>query len=111
VRNIETYANQVDLLVAVDNTSVASAELVSVLAAMGVEYVPLGENRRFAVALKDGCRRLSDAGCVWALTIDQDSAAPSDLVASLLDCLGTTTVPMLNRLSNGTFGNQLNLFD
>ena len=49
VRHIGIYANRDELLVAVDNTSVASPELISVLAATGVEYVPLGENCRVPV--------------------------------------------------------------
>jgi rhamnosyltransferase len=89
IANIRSYRDQVSRVVAVDNTPRPHPETARELADDGIEYFALGENKGIAAALNVGCRAVRDAGCDWALTMDQDSTAPEDLVGGLLTCLAT----------------------
>lgn len=84
---IRTYRDQVDHVIAVDNTPVPDPALVSVILGLGVIHVPLGENRGIAAALNVGCAKAAELGCALALTLDQDSAASPGMVERLRECL------------------------
>lgn len=86
--NILSYAAQVRHVIAVDNTPSPSADLLKALAGEGIEYIPMHHNAGIAAALNAGAKRLREAGCGWALTMDQDSGAPDSFVTRLAGCLG-----------------------
>lgn len=83
--NIESYAAQVDRVIAVDNSDHPDEALKAGLVSHGVEYVPMGGNSGIAAALNAGCRRAVELGYSWALTMDQDSTATPGLVATLAE--------------------------
>lgn len=85
--NIASFRDQVDAVIAVDNTESPDADFVAELRELGVDYLPLGHNRGIAAALNVGCRRASERGYLWALTMDQDSTATPDMVRGLAACL------------------------
>lgn len=87
IDTIRTYRDQVEHVIAVDNTLVPDPELVSALSELGVVHLPLGENRGIAAALNAGCDRATELGCTLALTLDQDSAATPGMVERLRECL------------------------
>ena len=84
---VESYRQQVDAVVAVDNTEVPDGQFVARLERRGVTYVSLGENRGVAAALNEGCRQARDLGFDWVLTLDQDSTATPGMVARLFTCV------------------------
>lgn len=87
IDTIRTYRDQVEHVIAVDNTPVPNPELLAALSELGAVHLPLGENRGIAAALNAGCDRASELGCTLALTMDQDSAATPGMVDRLRECL------------------------
>jgi rhamnosyltransferase len=85
--NIDACRAEVDLVLAVDNTPRPHEGLAELLAARGVQYMPLGENRGVAAALNLGCQRARELGFEWALTLDQDSTVTPAMVARLCECV------------------------
>jgi rhamnosyltransferase len=85
--NVAAYAEQVDRVIAVDNSERPDDALRAELIARGVEYVPMGGNAGIAAALNAGCRRATELGYSWALTMDQDSTATPGMVAALASVL------------------------
>lgn len=84
LQNIRTYANQVDILLAVDNSDSPRREFVESLASVSnLQYSHLGGNQGIATALNAGAVKASDLGYDFLLTMDQDSRAPDDLVVQL----------------------------
>jgi rhamnosyltransferase len=81
--NIDSYAGQVGRVIAVDNSEKPDAAVHTGLAERGVDILPMGGNRGIATALNAGCRRANDLGYTWVLTMDQDSTATPEMVASL----------------------------
>jgi rhamnosyltransferase len=87
VSSLRTYLDQVDHIIAVDNTPQPDPELVSALAELGVVHMSLGENRGIAAALNVGCAKAAEFGCSLVLTMDQDSAATPFMIERLHSCL------------------------
>jgi rhamnosyltransferase len=85
--NVDSYRDQVDSIIAVDNTETPDERFLSQLESRGVMYVSLGDNRGIAAALNEGCRRARALGFDWAITFDQDSTATPGMVARLSDCV------------------------
>lgn len=91
--NIDSYRDQVDTVIAVDNTECPDRQFVLELESRGVAYVPLGENRGLGAALNEGCRRARELGFEWAVTFDQDSAATPGMVTRLFACVELEDCP------------------
>ena len=85
--NVDSYYGQVDAVIAVDNSELPDARLVTQLESRGLTYVSLGGNRGIAAALNAGCRRARDLGFDWVITFDQDSTATPGMVARLAACV------------------------
>ncbi|MBN1319905.1 MAG: glycosyltransferase family 2 protein [Thermoleophilia bacterium] len=85
--NIDSYRDQVALVIAIDNSEAPDRHLVACLQSGGVDYSSLDGNRGLAAALNEGCRRARALGFEWALTFDQDSTATPDMVARLFSPL------------------------
>lgn len=85
--NVSSYLDQVEVLYAVDNTEAPDASFVRSMKEMpGVRYLPNKANLGVAAALNIGARRAIVDGAEWLLTMDQDSVATPDMVATMLDC-------------------------
>lgn len=88
LENIESYRDQVDRVIAVDNSDGPDTDLIARLEAMpGVERLGMSGNRGIAAALNAGCRRALELGATWALTMDQDSTATPGMVETMLGCM------------------------
>jgi rhamnosyltransferase len=85
--NVDSYRDQVDTVIAIDNTEVPDQQFVARLEDRGVIYASLGSNKGIAAALNEGCRRARALGFDWALTLDQDSTATPGMVTRLSDCV------------------------
>ncbi len=83
--NIASYASGSDAVFVFDNTADPHPDVLDGLKRVGgLEYFPLGSNRGVAYALNAGAERAIERGCKYLLTMDQDSAAPDDLVSTLV---------------------------
>jgi rhamnosyltransferase len=87
--SVDSYRDQVDAIIAVDNTEAPDQQLVERLESRGVSYVSLSGNRGIGAALNIGCIRARELGFDWALTVDQDSTVPPGMVARLHGCAKT----------------------
>lgn len=87
--NVDSYREQVDTVIAIDNTDQPDRQFVARLEDRGVAYASLGGNRGLAAALNAGCRQAHALGFEWALTLDQDSTATPGMVARLSALVGT----------------------
>lgn len=90
--NIASYAGQVDILFAVDNSEDAAGDMAGRLREFGnVVYVANGRNLGVAAALNTGARLAMENGCEYLLTMDQDSRAAPGMVSTMLGCAGSFT--------------------
>lgn len=95
-QNIESILPQTERLVLVDN---GSKNLSSIKA----EYEPnskiiiveLGENLGIAAAQNRICQYAKDKGYKWAITLDQDSVSPQNLVAEYQKLINRENVGMI----------------
>lgn len=69
-KNIQSYANSVDAVYAVDNSSEDNRAKFS---QDKIIYIPNLENKGIAYALNVGAKRAIEDGYEWLLTMDQDS--------------------------------------
>lgn len=80
---INSYINDVERLVVVDNSSIDNGNLLR--GYDNVEYVPNYDNLGIAVALNIGCKRAVEMGAEWILTMDQDSKFDAGEVIKFID--------------------------
>ena len=81
--NIDFCCEQVDTIIAIDNTEKPDPKFVARLQDFGVVYTSLGGNRGLAAGLNEGCRQAHALGFEWALTLDQDSTVTPGMIAQL----------------------------
>lgn len=83
-QTVEALRKQVGQVHIVDNGS--DNESLAVLASLereaGVTVEPLGENRGVGYALNRGVQRARERGCMWLLTMDQDSVVGECFVSA-----------------------------
>jgi len=85
VSNIASYVDQVDAIIAVDNTPDPEASIVATLARFpSLTYVPMGRNAGISAALNRGLSIAQGRGFEWVLTMDQDSTATPDMVSLMV---------------------------
>lgn len=88
IDNTGAISGQVERVFAVDNTEEFDPCVSDMLGAFpNVMYVPMGGNTGIATALNTGIDLAREGGHSWVVTLDQDSAVPAGLVATLLECL------------------------
>ncbi len=75
IENISSYANDVDILVVVDNSTRHNIDLIDILHQKfkNMIYINNNANLGIATALNIGCDKAIEDGCDWILTMDQDS--------------------------------------
>jgi rhamnosyltransferase len=85
-RLLESITNQVETIIAVDNTPGSSPEssVFSESFPCPVSYVPLGENKGIATAQNIGIRKSLSEGYSHVLLLDQDSCPAPNMVQELL---------------------------
>jgi rhamnosyltransferase len=82
---LERIAPQVTRLIIVDNSPSAPVRPhLPAGAPATVELIENGRNEGLARGLNQGLRRAAEAGCAWALMLDQDSEVDADIVPALL---------------------------
>ncbi len=88
VENIRTWAGQVSVVYAVDNSDVQenAAVMEALGTVQGVTYICFGENRGVARALNIAAERAIEAGYDFLLTMDQDSVAAPGMIALMMAC-------------------------
>lgn len=85
--NIASYAGQVDVLFAIDNSESGADTMATRLRESGnVVHVANGRNLGVAAALNMGARMALENHCDYLLTMDQDSSAAPGMVDELLAC-------------------------
>jgi rhamnosyltransferase len=89
-RLLLSLMDQVEAVIAVDNTPEASATLQGFLEKLPypISYIPLGDNRGIAEAQNIGIRESIRCGHSHVLLLDQDSALPPGMVNKLLTAEG-----------------------
>lgn len=75
IENIKSYIDYVDVVYAVDNSSVDNKERFNL---DKINYIPNGENLGIAYALNVGAKQAIADGFEWLLTMDQDSHFTDD---------------------------------
>ena len=73
--NISSYANDVDMLIVVDNSTTYNVPLIDKLKSefSNMTYINNNANLGIATALNIGCDEAIQNSCDWILTMDQDS--------------------------------------
>lgn len=86
LRSIGTYIHQVQKLYVVDNSEQPDARLIETIRQTypTAEYINNGGNKGIAFALNAGAQAAIRDGFAYLLLMDDDSRAPSTLVADLL---------------------------
>ena len=88
--NIASYAGQVDILFAVDNSGNDTTDTAARLRQLcNVVHIANGENLGVAKALNMGAQLALEHGCDFLLTMDQDSRATPGMIDKMLSCLGS----------------------
>jgi rhamnosyltransferase len=83
--NIESYLNQVELLLIIDNSEVKNEKLISILIEINkIKYIDNKGNLGVSRALNQASELAISLGFKFLLTMDQDSKAPEDMVRDLL---------------------------
>lgn len=75
LQNIQSYANSVDLLCIVDNSTIHNEKLIDTINSnfSNAIYINNTTNLGIATALNIGCDKALEHSCDWVLTMDQDS--------------------------------------
>lgn len=87
---IETYRMQVDKLYVIDNSEGPKTDLANHLMSLpNVVYLGNGKNEGIASALNWAASEAVAAGYEYLLTMDDDTAVPENLIATMLSFLST----------------------
>lgn len=87
IQNIESYSNQVDLIIAIDNSDCINHDLINVLVKNPkIQYINNNGNQGIAHALNTGAAKAIAKGYQWLLTMDQDSSFSGDMILAFLAC-------------------------
>jgi rhamnosyltransferase len=80
----DTYINEVNKLIIVDNSTVDNSSLIEKKQWTNVIYSPNFENKGIATALNQGCEIALSHKAEWVLTMDQDSFFEKNGVETLI---------------------------
>lgn len=97
---IKTYLHQVDRLYIIDNSPVATLwALAAVVDYPNLVYRHFAENVGMATALNTAAQLAIGDGYAYLLTMDDDSRAPANMVAGMVDYLNTAPADTIGILS------------
>ena len=90
IDNINSYINDIDLLIAVDNTDkiIVQDKLIDFLKHKNILYINNGNNLGIARALNIGTEKAIELGCQWLLTMDQASRATPGMIQIMATVIG-----------------------
>jgi len=84
IDNIRTYANQLDIVYAYDNSIERNYELEEELKKIqNLKYIGGNGNDGLSVAINVAAKLAIEEGCKWLVTFDQDSRATGDMILSM----------------------------
>ena len=89
ISNINSYYNNVNQLIAVDNSEKDNTTLKNEIQRLfpDVIYVSLNRNAGIAAALNIACDIAKKNNCDWILTMDQDSSFKADELTKMIEDL------------------------
>lgn len=94
--NLESISCQVDLVVIVDNGSKNIVEIEQCLSKFGNYKLILNEcNCGIATALNQGMKFLDSIKFKWAVTLDQDSISPNNLIKEFKEYLNDSKIGII----------------
>lgn len=79
-KSIETLGCQVDIVIIVDNSPSPDLESYKSLSRLNVKVICTHGNTGIADALNVGCNYAMGMNAGWAITMDQDSLVPNDII-------------------------------
>lgn len=94
--NINAVCNQVERVVVVDNGSTSINEINEIISEYNnITLIPLQDNLGIAIAQNKICEYAKEFGYEWAITLDQDSVSPQNLVSEYSRLIDHTDIGML----------------
>lgn len=88
IHNIMTYANDVDIVYAIDNSDKKNLEFMQkIITYKNIKYIDNHGNKGIAHALNLGIHQAISEGFEWVLTMDQDSRATENMLSKLYQYL------------------------
>ncbi|RDF88859.1 glycosyltransferase family 2 protein [Leuconostoc mesenteroides subsp. mesenteroides] len=81
--NINAIKEQVSSVLVVDNGSINFVQIEKLVIKTEVHLLPLNQNMGIAIALNEGLAYFKNLNFMWAITLDQDSIAPNNLIEAL----------------------------
>lgn len=91
LRNLECVLKQIEHVYIIDNSE-SSLYTIDWRKISCVSYYSCNGNKGIAYALNLGCKKAMDDGYTWALTMDQDSFIPDNMVADYSSFINTFSV-------------------
>ena len=90
IHNIETYAKDVDILYAFDNSTTKNKELVNKLKLIDkLHYIDGKGNQGLSKAINRVAKLAIKSGYQWLITFDQDSYALNNIIEQMKEFIGT----------------------
>lgn len=85
LENIKSYINQIDVLLAVDNSDNSNSDVIKKISTLkNVKYINNKQNLGVAKTLNIAADEAIEMKCEYLLTMDQDSKVPPSMVENLL---------------------------
>lgn len=109
IDNIDSYINQIDCLIVLDNSSSINDQLVNQIKYINnVKYVKNGSNYGIAKTLNIAADIAHTDGYKYLLTMDQDSKAPEGMVTALLEKIESDDeIGIVSPLHSNRYGTHL----
>lgn len=87
IDHISTYADNVDIVFAIDNSDQKKADIIErLLKNSNVYYIDNYGNKGIAHALNIGAKKAIEMGYEWLLTMDQDSLFQPEVIQNYFEC-------------------------
>jgi rhamnosyltransferase len=112
LKNLNTYIDQVDKLIVVDNSDNINESIFQKVQSLNkVIYISNKGNLGIAAALNIGAKKAIAEGFEYLLTMDQDSEAPPFLISNLLECFSQDSkiaivAPLLHHPTGRNIGHE-----
>lgn len=86
-KSLSVCLDLVDHIYIIDNSDEDMTEYFASIKYRKVSYIALSKNMGIAYALNIGCQIAKDEGYIWALTMDQDSIPPFNMITDYINYL------------------------